>query len=188
MRSGQAIQENRGCAQQLAQQPQPALVVACDQGRASFREKQAVDVVVQSGPAGVATLHSEKALERPGKVSSQHQPVALGQEDVLEVLDALDAGSLHGEIADFGILEQVDLHRAIRVVILVLGSLLFWSLELRWFARQTDVALEGDLGLGSLEANLGLRLGRLRCGQRAGADRVDDQDRPIDQRDPVERW
>ena len=188
MRSGQAIQENRDSAQQLAQQPQPALVVACEQGRASLREKQAVDVVVQSGPTGVATLYSEKALERPGKVSSQHQPVALGQEDVLEVLNALDAGSLHGEIADLGFLEQMDLHRANRVVSLVLSSLLSWSLELRWFARQTDVALEGDLGLGSLEANLGLRPGRLRCGQRARAGRVYDQDRPVDQREPVERW
>ena len=162
-------------------------MVACDQGRAAFREEQTIDVFAQSGPPGVAAFHPEKALERPGKVTSQHQPVALGQENVLEVLDALDAGSLHGEIADFGILEQMNFHRAMGVVILVLGSHLLQRFELRPLTRQTDVALEGDLVFGPLEANRGLRLGGLRRGQWAWADRVDDQHRAIAQRDPVER-
>ena len=74
-------------------------------------------MVVQSGPVRVANLDPQEALEGPREVASQDQSVGLGEEHVLEVLDGLDARSLHREVADLGLLEQVDLDPAVGLVL-----------------------------------------------------------------------
>ena len=74
-------------------------------------------MVVQAGPVGVADLDPQVALEGRREIPRQDQPVALGEQHVLEILDLLDARPLHLEVADLGFLEQVDLDLAVGLVV-----------------------------------------------------------------------
>ncbi len=58
-------------AQKLAQEPEPALAVAVDQGLAPLGEEHAIHTVDEPLPAGVARLDPQTALERPGVVVQQ---------------------------------------------------------------------------------------------------------------------
>ena len=155
---GKLIEQSREISlppQQLAKQPQPALMVATQERRTSLGEEQAVDMVVQLRPCRIAGLDPEEALEGLGEISGQGQSVPFGQENVLEVFDGLDAGAFHGEVADVGFLEQVNLDSAAGLVFLFLfGLLLQRRPELRGLAGQADVALERNLHLAALGTGL----------------------------------
>ena len=56
-------------------------------------------MVVEPRPARVARLHPQATLERPRIIVRHHQPVALLEQHILEVLDLLDVRALDLEIA-----------------------------------------------------------------------------------------
>src|SRR5262249_44236670 len=86
--------------QEFAQQSQPALAIPLDQGPTPLREQHAVDVLVEAGPARVARLDPQTALEGPCIVAGQHEPIRLLEQEVFKVLELLDGRPLDPEVPD----------------------------------------------------------------------------------------
>jgi hypothetical protein len=127
--------------EQLAQQPQPAPAVLLQQRLGALPEQQPVDAVVEPRPGRVARADRQVILERLVILAHQGEPVPLGQEHVLEVLDLPDATPLDPEVARLGV-EQVDGDLAGRALRLVPGRH-----GLGLLAGQADVALRGRFRL-----------------------------------------